>query len=106
MGIDYSAIGGIGIEFTDEMAESAVEKGLFTEEDWEEAPDECVDCLNIEYGEAGYLLAEQGTFYLLVEGRTLDEVNSNVPEFIAKLAAIGVTITPADLIVISEYVVS
>ena len=54
MGVDYDGVGGIGIEFTDEMAEKFSDKGLFTVEEWDDDPNDCMERIGILYCEAGW----------------------------------------------------
>ena len=53
MGVDYNAVGGIGVEFNDDLQYKAIELEYFTEEEWDEDPTGCVESLNIPYESAG-----------------------------------------------------
>lgn len=57
MSVDYSANFGLGILITKEMIATAIEKGLFTEEDYEEDPYSCLGSLD------GVYIAEAGSYY-------------------------------------------
>ena len=35
MSVDYRGLGGVGIEFTEDMVDKAIEHGIFSIEDWE-----------------------------------------------------------------------
>jgi hypothetical protein len=106
MGIDYDGIGGIGIEFTDEIKDKLIECELFTEEDFDEDYDSCFEKLGLTYDQAGNMYSGDTYFYLMVDGDTLPEVNKNSKEFINTLSKYGVIITEDDLKVISDYLVS
>jgi hypothetical protein len=102
MGIDYSGVGGIGIKLTDEMVSLAVRNGLFTDEEWEEDPLGCMEEFGIEYDSAGNDFCDDSTYYLLVEGKTLNDINSNSTKFIDSLKIAGIEISKNELLVISD----
>lgn len=104
MGVDYDGVGGIGIKLTDEMIEYAIDKGVFTEEEWDDDPCECLfdlDCVN--FASAGNSYAGEHEFYLSVPGLTLKDINTNAFSFVEKVKEyFGVDITVDDLKVISD----
>lgn len=53
MGVDYNAVGGIGVEFNDDLQYKAIELEYFTEEEWDEDPYACMEYLGITYEKAG-----------------------------------------------------
>lgn len=102
MGIDYTPVGGIGLEITDEIKKKLV---IANEG---EAHDGCMDSLcsdlGLEYSEAGdgSYSGDENTFYLMVEGTTLMEINENSGPFLDKMYEKGIRVTASDLQVISE----
>ena len=101
MSIDYSSVGGIGICF-DEVYPYVVEKGLFSEDDWEDDHEDCLDKSGLSYAYAGSAYSGDESIYLIVDGDTLGEVFKNAPAFIAKLHEVGMDISSDDLEVISK----
>ena len=104
MGVDYDAVGGIGVEFNDDLQYKAIELGYFTEEEWDGDPYSCVESLGISFEEAG-----DGNYggtdywYLIVNGDNLKEVNSNKEAFLNTInSKFNVEYTEEDLKVISE----
>ncbi len=106
MGVDYDGVGGIGIEFTNEMVEKFIAGGLFTEEEWSDDSNECMERIGIPFNEAGSAsYGGQGTMYLMVEGETLDDILSNEKAFCKKLSGEGIIIGRNDLKVISDILI-
>tara|TARA_R110000744_G_scaffold281118_2_gene393060 strand:- start:154 stop:498 length:345 start_codon:yes stop_codon:yes gene_type:complete len=110
MGVDYSGIGGIGIELTDDMKEMISDKYYSVNNIDEDDDDyeniyfsEILDDSGLEYSEAGSEgYGGEGRYYLLVDGNTLLEVQNNTDEFIKNLKNVGIEITIEDLQVISD----
>lgn len=103
MGVDYDGVGGIGIEFTDEMVNKVIEKGVFTKENWEDDAVGCMDEIGILYCEAGaYNYGGERRIYLFVKGVTLEDVISNESEFRENLSKLGIDIERKDLKVIED----
>ena len=103
MGVDYDGVGGIGVKVSDQMIWSLLATDAFSEEDWEEDPDYCLDSLVVPYQTAGSCYnGEDLTYYLLIEGSTLKDINENAPKFLDKLKSMGIESSPEDLIVISD----
>lgn len=102
MGIDYDGVGGIGIEIDEDVHLKLIENGVFTDDEWDEDRDGCLEELDILYQQAGNAYSGDVTFYLFVEGENLIEINRNAPKFIDKLNAVGINITIDKLKVISE----
>lgn len=104
--MDSQGISGVGILLTKEMIEKAIEKGLFTEEEWadEDNRDECVSRTGVPYVSAGiedYKLR----YYLLVRGDTLGEILNNSNSFLKQVRWLGVNISKEDLLIIDdEYI--
>jgi len=110
MGVDYSSVGGIGIEIDDEIKNMITDR-YCTENGIEEDSDEydelyfseILDELEIDYSEGGSgCYGGDSSYYLLVDGNTLLEVQNNTDEFIKNLKNIGIEITVEDLQVISD----
>ena len=102
MGIDYDGVGGIGIEVTDKIINKLIEKKVFTSEEWEDDECGCIESVGMLYQQAGNSYSGDETYYWLVEGANLTEINANAPKFIEKLAKLGIIITLDDLMVISD----
>jgi hypothetical protein len=101
MGVDYDGVGGVGVGF--DMHGQAIEKGLFTESDWDESPGECMELIEMPFSTAGSAYSGEETFYLMVEGKTLGEINANAASFCSKVNdKFGTDLTPAGLQVISD----
>ncbi|MCK5606739.1 hypothetical protein KAR91_32855 [Candidatus Pacearchaeota archaeon] len=103
MGIDYESVGGIGIELTSERVDLIIEKGFFTEDAWDEDSYECVEEIGLLYGEGGNSYSRDTTYYLLVEGKTLKEINGNATAFVKRLDEIGIKMSIGELEVIDDY---
>ena len=103
MGVDYSSVGGIGVEFTEDMKQAMIDKGLFTEDEWDDSQSECMDEIGIPYNEAGNSYSCETCFYFLVKGKTLKEINNNAGEFVSELKECGINVSVNELQVISEY---
>ncbi len=104
MGVSYNVVGGVGIKITEDIIDTLIDNGAFSEEDWEEYGNECVDeFFDYECKTAGNACFGETTQYLLIEGDTLADVNSNSANFIKKLNKKGLKITKEDLIIISEH---
>jgi len=109
MGVDYTAVSGIGIEFTDKMIDRAIDLCAFTREDFDEDNSWAIDkmCQKLDgvcYQEAGsYGYGGDQKFYLIVEGSTLNEINGNAAGFISVIRSeIGADICLADLILVDD----
>ena len=104
MGIDYSSIGGVGIEVTKEIREHLISRGIFTQEDWDEDPIECLDKTGIMYDTGGsYYDSESLSYYFLIDGSTLTEILQNEESFLLKLKSLGIELGRDDLQIISDY---
>ncbi len=102
MGVDYTGIGGVGIEITEEMQEMITEK-YNVENDEEVYFVEILDEIGIEYSEAGSgNYSGEARYYFLVEGSKFSEIQDNTDDFIKSLKDIGIEITSEDLDVISD----
>jgi hypothetical protein len=103
MGVDYDGVGGIGVEFTDEMRHNAIERGIFSEEEWEDCSDDCMNAVGISYSTAGSAYSGEETHYLMVDGDTLGEVNANSGDFCSSVNdRLGTKLVPAELRVIAD----
>jgi hypothetical protein len=106
MGIDYNGVGGIGVEFDDVFVEAGIKQNLFTQEEWDDDPDNCLDVLNMEYQTAGNHFTGDVVYYLLVDGKSLSEVNANADRFCGDIKAkLCLELTPDELGVISDICV-
>jgi len=102
MFFDYSPVGGVGIQLTKEMVERLISNGKFSEDDWEDDPDGCIDELGMSYQTAGNSYSDETYHYLLVEGSTLMEINENVDDFVSELSKNGITISKEEIHVIRD----
>jgi len=94
MSIDYNGIGGIGIEFTEDMATDIINlNGLFTEEEWDDDEDECMERIGLDYEQAGSAYSGETRWYLLVDGENLPGVIANADKFIKRLTELSVDVT-------------
>lgn len=85
MGIDYNAVGGIGVRFNEELQMKAIELEYFTEEEWDEGCKfSCVESLDFYYMEASSY-DDPPEFYFLVKGDNLKEIVENSTEFLNKI---------------------
>jgi len=99
MGVDYSPVGGIGIEMTDEIL-GVLQKQV----DLYECKDSLLDELELSYSQAGsgnYTGAEN-TYYIMVDGDTLMEINKNAKVLSDKLKSFGIEIEAEDFDVIQD----
>lgn len=104
MGVSYDGVGGIGIEFTEYMAQQAISTGQLSEEEWEEDDIWALEKLGFKCDRAG--VYDTGRLYIFVDGSNLTQVNKNKDSFINKLSKIGTQIQESDLEVISDIYVS
>lgn len=106
MGIDYDGVGGVGIELTDKMLESAYTIGTFTEEEWDECYDTCLSRTGLSWSQAGNSYSGDTDFYLFVDANNLAQVLENVDKFIDDVDKhFGRKLEMEDIKVISEILV-
>lgn len=105
MGVDYKAIGGIGIEVDDKILALFIENEAFSEKDWDEYGSECLEEIGVEYAEAGSCYSGVTTNYIFVKGNTLGEIQENSAGFIEIVNRFGGGITENDLVLISALYV-
>lgn len=106
MGVDYDGVGGIGIEVTDERIKCLVERGEFTQEQWDADPYDCLENFGVVFSAAGSEYSGNTWFYWFVVGKTLLEVHANAKSFLDNMNMKGVQCEMPDLLVISEMYVS
>lgn len=104
MSKNYRGVGGIGIEFTECMAQQAISAGKLFEEKWENDSEYYLEELGFKCSWTGAYDLEK--LYIFVEGTNLNQINENKEDFINRLNEIGVSIQEKDLIVISDIYVS
>lgn len=105
MGVAYQAIGGIGIEITDEMINKMIDLGMFAKTEWNEDPDGCLSEIGLLCANAGSYYSGNVYWYWLVAGDTLTEVNDNSNDFLHKLNQIGFKKNVSDLKVIQDLLI-
>lgn len=101
MGIDYDAVGGVGIS-EDRFVNRFIELGKFTEEEWDDNRESCLDEIGIGYRCSGDSYADEREYHLMVPGKNLQELVENAPVFISKLKELGIDLAFSDLLVIEE----
>lgn len=101
MGVDYDGVGGVGVEITEEMKRKLV---VANEGAFDGYMDELLSDLELEYkeGGSGSYTGKENTFYLMVEGDTLEEVYNNSKGFISKLSEMNIDIKLGDIVVIED----
>ncbi len=102
MGVDYNGVGGIGIVVTSSMKKKLI---ILNEgECCDGSLEEVLDDLEMSYKEGGdgNYSGEENTFYLTVEGETLNEINENVEGFLETLNDAGIKVSQNDLKVIED----
>jgi hypothetical protein len=102
MGVDYTGVGGIGIEVDDKVLATFIENKVFSEEEWDEYGSECLEEIGVPYQTAGSAYSGEETNYLFVPGDTLGEIQANAPKFIETLKKHGCNISEKDLLLISD----
>lgn len=104
MGQSYGGVGGIGIEFTECIAQAAISVGKLSEEDWDDDSLYAVEELGFKCNCAG--VYDTDKIYVFVDGNNLTQINKNKDSFINNLSKIGTQIQESDLEVISDIYVS
>lgn len=86
MGVDYDAIGGIGIIVRDEMVDILIRAGRFGEDEWDNDPYECMEDLGIPFVKAGngFVGGKDRFYWIMNEGR-LPDIISNASIFLRKI---------------------
>lgn len=104
MGVDYNAVGGIGIEVSNELVAEAIALELFTAESWSEDPQSCLESLGIPYEVAGDgCYGGDDRFYFIIGAYTYRDVNNNKDSFLHIINSTFKTkYTDDDLVVISD----
>lgn len=104
MGVDYNAVGGIGIQVSDELVAEAIALELFTAEDWSEDPQGCLESLDIPYEVAGDgCYGGDDRFYFTINAYKYKDVNNSKDNFLHVInSTFKTNYTDADLIVISD----
>ncbi len=102
MGVDYSGIGGIGIEITEERFALLLKHGLFTQEEWDNDPWYPLEKLKFPYAAAGVgnYTGKKNTYYVLVPVDNLTEIIANEAQFRGTFAKYGIDLQQKDLMVI------
>lgn len=110
MSVDYGAVGGIGIEATDEIGEKLVADGILTEEELEERysmmDSSSLKKHKIKMDTAGSAFSGEITLYFMVDGKNLQEVIENSKIFMAAFCKAGIELTTEDLKVVAESYIS
>ena len=106
MGVDYSAVGGVGIG-EDRFLKPFIAAGKFTEEEYAEGKSDCMERCGFLFSEAGnfYGEADERECFLLVPGKNLQELWDNAPAFIDSLKPFGIELSISDLRVLEEAII-
>ena len=106
MGVDYSAVGGVGIG-EDKFLKPFIAAGKFTEEEYKEGKSNCMERCGFLFSEAGnfYGDSDERECFLLVPGKNLQELWDNAPAFIESLKPFGIEIALTDLMVLEEAII-
>lgn len=107
MGIDYSAVGGIGFKLTQEHFSKMIEGGLFTEEQLEEDLFEDLlfdlcDEIPVDIETSGNSYTGNIVKWALIPGKTFEEILENEDAFLKWFQKYGIEISRKDLKVVSE----
>ncbi len=111
MSVDCDGIGGVGIEFTKQMAQKAIDDCIFTEKEYDDDARTCLLKLtksikNSTYSVAGSCYSGVFRYYFMVEGKTLGEITKNSIDFCQDLKQLGVDVTVDQLNIIEDLYVS
>ena len=115
MGVDYEAVGGVGIAITEDMIQYAIKQGVITQDEWEGCSwYDCVENISKKYttldfqegGDSAYS-GNTPDIYVVINGcGTLGEANLGASKFCEHLEAVfGVVKKPEDLQIILDYIV-
>jgi len=101
MSIDYSPVGGIGLEVTDEIRKKLV---VANKGDFDGDMNSLLSDLEFNYEEAGdgSYSGDDNIFYIMVDGDTLTEVNKNVKKLIKKLSSMKIEVDIDSFKIISD----
>ena len=99
MGVDYDAVGGIGIRVTDEVLDALGYK----DERVEDFLDDRLANTSVSYIEFGSCYSKDSIEYaLVVEATKYSEIVKSVPKFLEDLRNLGLNCSESDLVIISE----
>ena len=112
MGIDYSGVGGVGIEISRHKVYEKVAKHFNDYDPDENDIDDYLynvfyesDNVNFEYAGNTYSNRDL-TYYLFVNCNKYSELKDMVPKFLEELKTYGLEYTEEDLEIISDHIVS
>lgn len=109
MSIDYDASFGLGIYITDDMVKTLIEKGFFSEEEYEEDEYGCLASLKGLYlVETGSYYYGETSFYATVPtDNYLEQINGAVDKFIVNIEKyFGIKLEYKDLNIVGGVLVS
>lgn len=106
MGIDFSASGGIGVRFNEMYAQKAIEKGIFTQDEWNSDTYECLEKLGLTFSVYNTGYDTDCDFILVMDCKNLREAIEKEAGFRQKIFdTLGVKLKTSDLeIVIEPYI--
>jgi hypothetical protein len=107
MGIDYSAVGGIGVQLTKERIQKLIGANVFSQKEWEADYGLCLKKLKFPYSLAGdgSYTGEEHRYYLHIPGHNLNEINDNKEEFCKQFQDWNILLEDEDLAVLSDIYV-
>lgn len=103
MGIDFSASGGIGVRFTESYAQKAIEKGIFTQDEWDSDTYECLEKLGLLFSVYNTGYDTDNYFVLVIDCENLKEAIEKEAAFRQRiLDVLGVELGLSDLEIVIE----
>lgn len=101
MGVDYSPVGGVGVEVTKEIKKKLI---VANDGDYDGDMDDLLSELGLTYAEAGdgNYTGDDNRHYIILEGDNFSELSENALPLISKLEDMGINIEYTDLKVLNE----
>jgi hypothetical protein len=107
MSIGYNAVGGIGIKVTSEIIQALINKDVFTQSDYDEYGNECLEGLGLKFEVSGNMYTDEIQYYFILEGNDLEELIANYVPFRKKFNELtDITLNPQDFKIFSELYIS
>ena len=114
MGVDYDAVGGVGIAITEDMIQYAIQQGVFTQDEWDDSWYDCAENISEKYdtldfqegGDSAYSGNTPDIYVVINDCELLGEINISAPQFCEQIKKVfGVVKKPDELRVILDYIV-
>lgn len=101
MSVCKEGCGGIGVAVTDAFVSRFIEAGIFTGADWEYDAEDALSKLCVGVCafpvKMGSLFTGRVSYFLIVEGDTLLEIESNADSFLRDMRSLGIQLERSDL---------